>query len=126
MHDFQKKKRTRKILYSPFTLVFLTGVLILLASGVWGVYKKNELSIENFEKEKMELAKLTARQKNLASSIEYLKTEQGIENEIRTKFRAVKEGEQVAVIIDNEQIASQTPPSSPKRSKWSAVFHWPQ
>lgn len=127
MLDFQKKKRFRKILYSPFTLIILFIVFAILCKGVWGVYNKSQLSLENLERERKELEKLSVREKNLASSIDYLKTEQGIEDEIRTKFRVVKEGEKVVVIVDNQvpttttsTIATSTP------SFWYKVFHWPQ
>lgn len=125
MLDFQRKKKIRKILYSPIILVVLGIVFILLSSGVWGVYTKAQLSAQNLEREKLEFEKLAIRQKNLASSIDYLKTEQGVENEIRTKFRAIKEGEQVVVIVDN-QVATTSETATTSRSFWYTVFHWPQ
>ena len=127
MHDFQKKKRIRKILYSPLVIVALAVVLLILVRGVWGVYSKAQLSAQNLERERLELQKLAQRQKSLASSIDYLKTDQGVEDEIRTKFRAVKEGEKVVVIIDNQ--ASITPSQSLATSThgvWYKIFHWPQ
>ncbi len=39
----------------------------------------------------------------ILSEIEYLKTEKGVETELRDKFRIVKEGEQMAVIINSEE-----------------------
>ncbi|MDO8430518.1 MAG: hypothetical protein Q7S72_00815 [Candidatus Taylorbacteria bacterium] len=126
MLEFQKKKKIRRILYSPIVLIILSGLLIVLVSGVWGVYKKTQLSIENLEREKMEFEKLVIREKTLASSIDYLKTEQGIENEIRTKFRAVKEGEKVVVIIDNQASVTPTGVSTSTAGFWYKVFHWPQ
>ncbi len=121
MVDFQTKKRIRKILYSPLVLTILTIVLLGLLSAVWGVYKKAQLSSDNLERERNELNKLTVRQQNLANSIDYLKTDQGVENEIRTKFRAVKEGEQVAVIVEDKQ-ASVTATST-KKGFWYNLFH---
>ncbi len=127
MHDFQKKKRIRKILYSPLVMIVLAILLIILVRGVWGVYTKAQLSAQNLERERLELEKLALRQKSLASSIDYLKTDQGVENEIRTKFRAVKEGEKVVVIVDNQ--ASMTPAQSQATSTrgiWYKILHWPQ
>ncbi len=125
MLEFQKKKRIRKILYSPITLILLTVLMAIISRGLVGVYKKARLSLQNLEREKIELEKLVVREKNLASSIDYLKTEQGIENEIRTKFRAVKEGERVVVIVDNQ--ASTSPLTiATSTSLWYRVFHWPQ
>ncbi len=38
----------------------------------------------------------------ILSEIEYLKTEKGIETELRDKFRVVKKGEQMAVIVNSK------------------------
>jgi cell division protein FtsB len=125
MLDFQRKKNFRKKLYSPLVLIPLVIVMALLISGVWGVYKKSRLSALNLEREKSELAKLEVRQKNLSKSIDYLKTEQGVEDEIRTKFRAVKEGEKIAVIIDDDGGTSVTAnTSSTTESVFMKVFQW--
>ncbi len=123
MLEFQKKKKIRKILYSPVVLLLLAIILVLILRGFVGVYKKAKISAQSLERERIELDKLSSREKNLAASIDYLKTDQGIENEIRTKFRAVKDGEQVAVIIDNNAtsvpvIATSTP------SLFYRLFHW--
>lgn len=65
-------------------------------------------------REQAELNKILERKKELAQSIDYLKTEQGIEAEIRSKFRVVKDGESVAVIVDDDKptttiVASSSP-----------------
>lgn len=122
MLEFQKKKRLRRILYNPFTLIFLAVITIFLLKGVWGVYQKKALSLETLEKERIELAKLEVREKNLAASLDYLKTEQGIESEIRSKFRAVKEGEKVAVIIE-EQTPTSSATTTKKHGFWYNLFH---
>lgn len=124
MLDFQKKKKIRKILYSPFVLITLFIITILISSGVVSVYKKAKLSEENLEREKRELERLAVREKTLTSSINYLKTDQGIENEIRTKFRAVREGEKVVVIIDSQQSTTSVINTSTTTSFWYRLFHW--
>lgn len=122
MLEFQKKKKLRKILYSPAVLIILAIIFVLLLRGSWSIYKKANLSMQNLEKERIELEKLVLREKNLASSLDYLKTDQGIENEIRSKFRAVKEGEQVAVIVD-EQNPTSSATTTKKHGFWYNLFH---
>jgi len=124
MLDFQKKKKIRKILYSPFVLIILFIITLLISSGVVSVYKKAKLSEENLEREKRELERLAVREKTLTSSINYLKTDQGIEDEIRTKFRAVREGEKVVVIIDNQPSTTPVINTSTTTSFWYRLFHW--
>jgi len=122
MMEFQRKKKIRRILYSPITLIILAIIFIIILKATWGVYKKEYISSENLDKEKVELAKLQSRQKDLAQAISYLNTDEGVENEIRTKFRAVKEGENLAVIID--AIATRTPEkASTTRGFWYNLFH---
>ncbi|MEK7464000.1 MAG: septum formation initiator family protein [Patescibacteria group bacterium] len=123
MLEFQKKKKLRKILYSPIVLLLLAIIFILLFRGVWGVYKKNRLSVQNLEQERNELERFALREKNLAASLDYLKTDQGIESEIRAKFRVVKEGEQVAVIIDG-QATGTAQTATTTRGFWYRLFHW--
>ncbi len=126
MHDFQNRKKIRKILYSPVTLLALAIVLSILVSGVWGVYQKSKVSSENLEREKKEIGRLTERERMLTAFIDFLKTEQGVENEIRTKFRAIKEGEKVVVIVDNKASVVEATTTAPSRGLLYKVFHWPQ
>jgi cell division protein FtsB len=124
MLEFRKKKIVRKVLYSPITLIFLSIIFIFVLKGSWGLYNKEKFSRESLEKQKSELEKLIDREKSLASSIEYLKTDQGIENEIRSKFRAVKEGEKVSVIVDEEASTVMKVSTTTKNGFWYSIFHW--
>jgi hypothetical protein len=59
------------------------------------------MSANYLTREQLEFTKLKSREIELDKSVKYLKTDKGIEAEIRSKFRVVKEGESVAVIVDN-------------------------
>lgn len=122
MLEFNKKKKLRKVLYSPFVLIVLSIVFVLLLRGVWGVYNKSKFSAENLLKDQGELSRLIEREKSLAASLDYLKTEQGIESEIRSKFRAVKDDEKLAVIIEDEKPVPASTTSSEKRGFWHKVY----
>ncbi len=120
--ELNKKKTYRRFIYSPLFLLLLLSILLVLLKAVWGVYKKEEMSSNYLAREQLEFTKLKSREKELGKSVEYLKTEKGIEAEIRSKFRVVKEGESVAVIIDND--ASNTAPISTttSRSIWTRIY----
>ncbi len=122
MQEFQQKKKLRKILYSPVTLILIAILFIFLLNSTWNVYGKDRLSRQNLEREKNELKKLILREENLASSLDYLKTDQGIENEIRSKFRVVKDDEKVAVIVDEQTPIVST--TTEKHGFWYDLFHW--
>ena len=125
MRDFQKRKKIRKILYSPIILLLLAIILVLLLRGVWSVYTKAYVSSKNLEQEHYEFDKLNERQAHLAASLEYLKTDQGIEGEIRNKFRVVKDGEFVAVIIDENASTTESKATTTleRRGFWYRLFH---
>lgn len=96
----------KKFISSPFTLVVFILVFLFLVKTVWGIREKNSLSVSKLELAQAELVKLETHEKDLAGQIRYLSTEQGIESELRTKYRAIREGESVAVIVDDNQTAS--------------------
>ncbi len=125
MPNFNKKKTYKKYIYSPFTLLLLFIILLALLKALWGVYQKEHMSARYLEREQKELAKMEQRQKTLTQSVEYMKTDKGIEAEIRNKFRVAKEGESVAVIIDGEASTSPTVPTTSKsRGFWSTLLKW--
>jgi len=108
MIEFQNKKKLKRFIYSPLTLVFLFVVFIFIVKGVWDVYQKESISRKNLEVQKVKLDKLSTRSNDLAQSIDYMKTDEGVEAELRSKFRFVKEEESVAVILDDGASSSVT------------------
>jgi cell division protein FtsB len=95
--------------------------------SVFNVYSKEKISKINLEKEKTEYEKMSSRKDNLLNSIDYLKTDDGVESEIRNKFRLVKEGESVTVIVNNDSMSSISIGTSTKiqsKSLLSSIFEW--
>ena len=123
MLEYRKKKTARRILYSPWTLLALAMVCAFMLRATWNVYQKERTSADALSVSNRELDKLSTRQAALSDSVSYLSTPQGVETEIRKKFRAVKEGEAVAVILED---ASTTSASSTAASRgfWGGLWHW--
>jgi cell division protein FtsB len=107
----------KRFISSPFTLVAVIVLFLFLTKAVWGIREKNTLSVSRLELAQAELTKLESHQRDLAEQIRYLSTEQGIESELRTKYRAIREGESVAVIVDDNQTASVIDASSTVMNK---------
>lgn len=101
MREFEQKKIRRKILYSPITLILLFLAIVLLFNSVYKVYKKEVLSRENLQKTEIESRELQDKINRLQASVNFLQTDEGVEAELRSKFRAVKDGESVTVIVDD-------------------------
>jgi cell division protein FtsB len=123
MLEFRKKNQIRKVLYSPIIVLILAILFVILFRGAWGVYKKDKLSHYNLDQEKKELDKIMKRQESLETALAYLSTDRGVESEIRSKFRAVKQGEKISVIIDDEKPEA-TSSTTTKKSFWYKIFNW--
>jgi cell division protein FtsB len=119
MREFERKKKVKKILYSRTSIFILLVITVFLAHATFGVYQKAALTRENvlqIEKEKYDL---DSRHQTLEKAVAYLQTDEGIETEIRRKFRAIKPGEQVAVIINTEVKKESMP--APNHSFWMKI-----
>ncbi len=113
---FGKHGTGRMIFSSPITLVVVIVIFIFFVKVVWNMRERLISSKLRLETAQSELAKLEDHRIALANKIQYLSTEQGIEAELRTKYRAVREGESVAVIVENDQVASALQVSSSSES----------
>ncbi|MFA6416446.1 MAG: septum formation initiator family protein [Candidatus Paceibacterota bacterium] len=104
--NFQAEKRRQGWFY--LLLFFLIVLNIFLVRGVWRVYQKSRLAGDNYLSAKERLDILTARQKVLTDRLESLKTERGLEEQIRNNFPVVKPGEKVVVIVDSPTTTATT------------------
>ena len=59
----------------------------------------------------------------MKTEIERLSTERGVDEEIRTKFRVVKEGEGMIVLVDSPDVSSTSSQNNAK-SFWSKILDW--
>jgi len=103
MLNFKEKRTVKRFLYSKITIVLLAIILVFLINSAWGVSKKARIAYENKERVSGDLLELQEREMALLASIEKLKTDRGIESEIREKFGVVKKGEEVVVIVDSKK-----------------------
>ncbi len=108
MLEFQQKRKMRKLVYSRTALIVLCVVAAIFLRATWNVYEKERLSEEYVSQAQAQLDKLSAKKEAISSSVAALGTDKGIEAEIRRKFRVVKDGEQIAVIVDDASATSAT------------------
>ena len=123
MLEFQQKRKIRKILYSPVSLILLAVIAVFLVRGVWNVYQKESASQDYLNQAHDELSKVSATEDQLSDSVAALQTTQGIETDIRHKFRVVKPGEQIAIIVDSSASTSEAT-TSVKAGFWQGVEHF--
>ena len=102
MREFQEKQKIKKRLYSKTSILAVLVLVVLIARGVLSVYAKesnSRLELSLLEKKKAELSNRLAK---VSMNNERLKTEDGIESEIRSKFDVVKQDEGVIVVVDEK------------------------
>lgn len=106
MAVIKQKQKIRRIAYSAPVLVFLAIFFLFSLHGVWGVYKKAHTAATNKEDAEKELSVLKQREEELSVSVSALKTDRGVEKELRERLGVAKEGEEVVVIIEEDKKAA--------------------
>ncbi len=114
MISFQKSGKWRKITQSKFFLVFLGLVIAAFVYNLIGLSKKMEETIKNKKIVEDKITELGNSKDKLSSDISKLKTNEGVEANIREKFGLAKEGEGMVVIVDDKN--SDNPPKTPNSS----------
>lgn len=100
MAVFQQKKKFYKIFYTRPTLVLLVVLFLIALNSTWNMYEKASLAREQKNRLEKELVDLKTRKADLEAKIANLKTERGLEEEIRGRFSVAKNGESVVVVVD--------------------------
>ena len=108
MFDFQQKRKLRSVFHSRIT----QGILLLSSIFIfWSAYDRflvaKEMSEKRLSLEK-EIHTLEEREVSLEKEVSYLSSDRGIEAEMRRQFDIAREGEQVVIILNDEQ-ATVTP-----------------
>lgn len=108
MKEYEHKKRWRKLVYSPVTLLVLLMFVFLMSKGVYGMYQKYHLAKESLDEENARLEQLESQHSKLQKDLRLLDTEDGEESVIRDRFRVVKPGEELVVVIEEDGEATAT------------------
>lgn len=121
MYEFQQKRRLRKTLYSKTSIAILIIISVFIVHGSWGAFQKERQSRKNMEEVEKELNEARKKELELSMNIENLNTSQGVEREIREKFSVKRDGEEVVLVIDSNDI---TTSSAPSVSLWAKIKNW--
>ncbi|MFA6076853.1 MAG: septum formation initiator family protein [Candidatus Paceibacterota bacterium] len=112
MKNFQKKRGLRNIFHSKPVLIFLGILVLIFAWGVLGFMERTRMTIENRKIAESKVAELEKEKEKLSSDIEKLKSQDGVEESIRSKFGLAKEGEGMIVIVEDKNKPEVAPNSS--------------
>ncbi len=122
MIDFQQKNNIRKILYSKVSLILLIFIIIILLLQLFGVYNKHQISKSNLAKTTTNLNIVKEKEEYLKNEIERLESKRGIEEEIREKYGFVKPGEEIIVILNQQDDLDQN--DKTEINLWTKFLSW--
>lgn len=91
--------------HTRFWIVVLVLLCILLVTSVIKISKKYIHAKSIRDEYQAELTQATEHQADLQKNIDALSTDRGKEQEIRDRYRVVKQGEQMILIVDNDKKA---------------------
>lgn len=120
--NFHSTKKRFRITRSPLALVGTIFLFVFLLRAAWSVHEKSLVSGARLSQARAELDKLQVRNLDLQAKVGYLSTDQGLEKELRTRYRAIKEGESVAVIVGEPESTTTTSASSTEPVGWWRKF----
>lgn len=108
MKELQQRQKFKRRLYSMPSLAIALVLSVALVRGAYGILLTERESSREVGLLAAEVGALSAREVVLKAAIQKLQTEEGIEEEIKSKFNVAKPGEQVAVIVDRPERAAST------------------
>jgi len=100
MRDFKRRKLVRNIIYSPLTASVLFVLIFFVGHASVKLFRTYLDTKQDYEVASSAFEELRHREENIEQKIEKLGTERGVEEEIRSKFGFVKEGEEVVIIVE--------------------------
>lgn len=89
--------------HTRFWIVVLVIICTLLTISVIKIAKKYSHAKSIRNDYQLELSQIQAHEKELQKNIDALSTDRGKEAEIRDRYRVVKHGEQMILIVDNNK-----------------------
>ncbi len=86
---------------SPWVAIVLVVAVVWGCVAAFGAYGKYREAAGLRNQSARELEELQEKQADLAGKINDLSTNRGMEAEVRNRYRVVKPGEQLVIVVDN-------------------------
>ena len=103
MLDFHQKRKAKQLLLHPIVRVALFVLVMVVAYSAYVRYQIAAEMTDRREAADAEIAELREQKEQLEEQVEYLSNERGIEGEMRRQFDIALPGEEVVVILDEEE-----------------------
>ena len=121
---YGNKSLWKRLFYSPIGILAALIILFLLIRGGVSIHEKSLIAQIRLDQAQTEYTDLQKQQKSLSASIDQLSTPAGIEAALREKYHAVKQGEEVAVIVDKSVSTNDTSSSTGVDNKTTTNLSW--
>ena len=123
MLDFHEKRRLKSYLFSKYVAGGLFLLAALLSVSVYGRFEAERRMAARREELADELHSLKERAAAIETEVARLKSERGIEEEIRDRYQVSRAGEKVVVILGEEDGAQAEPATSSEGKTEVPVSH---
>ncbi len=123
MFDVFEKRKLRRFFFSRMLSVALFGFFVFLAHASWGAYTTSVTAAETRAEVEAEHSALALRKDALSQDIERLKTDRGVEAELRSRFDVGHEGERLVVLLD-PPVHDIVPEQASWKERIRAWFTW--
>ncbi len=123
MRNFQQKKVWRNVFQSTPVLVVLGIIILVFAWSVLGFWNKMRETTRNKEMIEEKAVALREQKEKLLIDIDSLNTEEGKERVFRENFGLAKEGEEMIIVVEDKNAASNLKTDS-SSGFFSSLMFW--
>lgn len=103
MREFEQKRKIQNIKHSWWFSLILICVIIVLLISVLRMVGSYRYAKHHQKARQKEYQELLTKQQDLTESVNQLNTKEGLEEVLREKYRAVKQGEELVVVLDESK-----------------------
>jgi cell division protein FtsB len=121
MREYEQRYTPARLLLRRAILIGLLVVFVALAQGTWHAYLKERETKAGRQRAEDELIHLKKRSSDLEGKVYRLKTDQGVEEELRAQFNVGHPGEQLIIVVNPEE-ENQEPIVSDDAPWWKRIF----